>query len=102
MEWNHHDPRQEESAGDQSDTDNEDTKVVNSNAGRWTNQEHQAFLEALKLFGKNWSKVHKHIGTRTSAQTRSHAQKYFKKLERRGTMEALFELQVMNKKRASK
>ena len=32
------------------------------------------------MFGKNWNFVHQYVGTRTSAQTRSHAQKYFNKL----------------------
>lgn len=45
----------------------------NANAGRWTDEEHAKFLEALQLYGKNWNKVHKYVGTRTSAQTRSHA-----------------------------
>lgn len=36
-------------------------------------------MEALSLFGKNWRKVEDYIGTRTSAQARSHAQKYFGK-----------------------
>lgn len=58
------------------------------NSGRWTDEEHKKFLEAIKLFGKNWNKVHRHVGTRTSAQTRSHAQKYFNKLMKRGTKEA--------------
>ena len=53
------------------------------NAGRWTDEEHSKFLEALQLFGKNWNKVHRHVGTRTSAQTRSHAQKYFNKLQKK-------------------
>lgn len=54
-----------------------------TNAGRWTDEEHNKFLEALQLHGKNWNKVHKHVGTRTSAQTRSHAQKYFNKLTKK-------------------
>ena len=45
----------------------------NSKAGRWTDEEHERFLEALGKFGKNWNKVHRYVGTRTSAQTRSHA-----------------------------
>lgn len=36
---------------------------------------------ALKLFGKDWKKVEDHIGTRTGAQIRSHAQKYFLRIE---------------------
>ena len=42
-------------------------------AGRWTKDEHKCFLEALKLYGKNWKKVEEHVGTRTGAQIRSHA-----------------------------
>jgi len=57
-------------------------------AGRWTDEEHAKFLEALHLYGKNWNKVHRHVGSRTSAQTRSHAQKYFNKLMKKNTREA--------------
>ncbi len=49
-------------------------------SGRWTREEHEAFLEGLKEFGREWKKVAKRIPTRTSAQIRSHAQKYFAKL----------------------
>lgn len=51
-------------------------------AGRWTNEEHRAFLDGLKEFGREWKKVATRIPTRTSAQIRSHAQKYFAKLQR--------------------
>ena len=51
-------------------------------AGRWTPEEHQAFLEGLKIYGREWKKVADQIPTRTSAQIRSHAQKYFAKIER--------------------
>jgi len=34
------------------------------------------------MFGKNWKKVEEHIGTRSGAQIRSHAQKYFNRLEK--------------------
>jgi SHAQKYF class myb-like DNA-binding protein len=50
--------------------------------GRWTPQEHQSFLEGLKVFGREWKKVAARIPTRTSAQIRSHAQKYFSKMQR--------------------
>ena len=51
-------------------------------SGRWTDSEHQAFLKGLQLYGREWKKVASHIPTRTSAQVRSHAQKYFTKMQR--------------------
>ena len=51
-------------------------------AGRWTHDEHQAFLEGLRTCGREWKKVASLIPTRTSAQIRSHAQKYFAKVQR--------------------
>ena len=51
--------------------------------GRWTREEHFRFLEALKLFGKEWKHVQKHVGTRSSTQARSHAQKFFSKLDKK-------------------
>jgi SHAQKYF class myb-like DNA-binding protein len=48
-------------------------------SGRWTKEEHERFLEALKIHGKDWKKVQTYVGTRTTTQTRSHAQKYFAK-----------------------
>ena len=53
-----------------------------STSGRWSSGEHQAFLEGLNIHGREWKKVAQGIPTRTSAQIRSHAQKYFAKLAR--------------------
>lgn len=50
--------------------------------GRWNPEEHKRFVEALKLYGRNWKKVEEHVGTRDGTQVRSHAQKYFAKLEK--------------------
>ena len=35
------------------------------------------------MYGKDWKHVQEHVGTRTSTQARSHAQKFFQKLEKR-------------------
>lgn len=52
--------------------------------GRWTEEEHARFeegknckysLAAIALYHKDWKKVTAHVGTRISAQVRSHAQK---------------------------
>ena len=45
------------------------------NTGRWTKEEHTKFLEAIKIHGRDWKKVQDYVGTRTSTQARSHAQK---------------------------
>lgn len=46
-------------------------------SGRWTVKEHTKFLDAIKVYGKNWVKVSRYIGSRNSTQVRSHAQKHF-------------------------
>ena len=50
--------------------------------GRWTKEEHDAFLVGLQLYGKEWKKVAAKVKTRTVVQTRTHAQKYFQKLQK--------------------
>lgn len=50
--------------------------------GRWTEQEHQVFLQGLHTYGKQWKTIAGMIGTRTVVQVRTHAQKYFQKMER--------------------
>ena len=50
--------------------------------GRWTAAEHEAFLTGLKIYGREWKKVATCIPTRTAAQIRSHAQKFFAKVSK--------------------
>ncbi len=57
--------------------------AVDCNFGRWTDQEHQLFLEAIFLYGNEWKKVQQHIKTRNSTQARSHAQKFFINIKKR-------------------
>lgn len=49
----------------------------------WTPEEHQRFLEALQKYGpKDVKSISMHVGTRNATQVRTHAQKYFLRLER--------------------
>jgi SHAQKYF class myb-like DNA-binding protein len=50
--------------------------------GRWTDNEHEVFLEGLTKYGKQWKTIATLIGTRTVVQVRTHAQKYFQKMEK--------------------
>mmetsp|Transcript_23920 Transcript_23920/g.24149 ORF Transcript_23920/g.24149 Transcript_23920/m.24149 type:complete len:399 (+) Transcript_23920:87-1283(+) len=50
------------------------------NAGRWTNEEHDLFLEGLRIHGKGWKKIAMLIKSRSVIQVRTHAQKYFLKM----------------------
>ncbi|XP_004308049.1 PREDICTED: protein REVEILLE 6-like [Fragaria vesca subsp. vesca] len=55
----------------------------------WTEPEHDKFLEALQLFDRDWKKIEAFIGSKTVIQIRSHAQKYFLKVQKNGTSEHL-------------
>ncbi|KAE8727536.1 Protein REVEILLE 5 [Hibiscus syriacus] len=53
----------------------------------WPEQEHEKFLEALQLFDRDWKKIEAFVGSKTVIQIRSHAQKYFLKVQKNGTSE---------------
>ncbi len=45
--------------------------------GRWSDEEHKKFIEAIEKYGNVWTKVEAYVKTRSCAQIRSHCQKYF-------------------------
>lgn len=49
------------------------------NTGRWTDQEHEDFINGLRRYGKNWDMLAYSVKTRSATQVRSHAQKFFLK-----------------------
>ena len=59
--------------------------------GRWAHKEHEKFIlgnhinnhrKALSMYKRDWKKVETFIGTRSGAQIRSHAQKFFTRIEK--------------------
>ena len=58
------------------------TKTQPTNEGRWTDEEHRKFLEAYDAMvavdpaRRRWPNVAAAVGTRSTTQCRSHAQKY--------------------------
>jgi SHAQKYF class myb-like DNA-binding protein len=63
--------------------DNSITDPNNGKVGRWTEKEHTVFLEGLEKHGKQWRTLAAMIGTRSVVQVRTHAQKYFQKMEKK-------------------
>ncbi|KAF1332779.1 Myb-like dna-binding protein, partial [Globisporangium splendens] len=50
----------------------------------WTTEEHNRFLEGLEQFPSGpWKLIAAHVGTRTTRQTMTHAQRYREKIARR-------------------
>jgi len=48
------------------------------NGGRWTDEEHAAFLKGIKERGRSWKIVsEEYVKTRTPEQVRIHAQKHY-------------------------
>ena len=46
-------------------------------SGRWTDEEHQLFLQGLEQYGKIWKMIATLVKSRTIVQVRSHGQKHF-------------------------
>lgn len=75
---------------DSTDSNNGDVPE-NTTSGRWSVKEHDMFLQGLQKHGKGWKKIAEMIQTRNVVQVRTHAQKYFQKLERSKQQQLLSE-----------
>jgi len=48
--------------------------------GRWSAEEHELFIKGMRIHGRRWTKISEVVGTRSTVQVRSHAQKYEMKM----------------------
>jgi len=55
--------------------------VQQEGKGKWSKDERAAFIAGLELFGKKWTKISAHVGTRTPTQTRAFGRKYLSELQ---------------------
>ncbi|XP_061366679.1 protein REVEILLE 8-like [Gastrolobium bilobum] len=60
--------------------------TITKSRENWYEEEHDKFLEALQLFDRDWKKIEDFVGSKTVIQIRSHAQKYFLKVQKHGNI----------------
>ena len=53
----------------------------------WDDEEHERFLLAVRLHGKNWGEITKFVGTRSRQSVYSHAQKFRKRVLKEPNLE---------------
>ena len=61
---------------------NKSRKRVANKKGRWSTEEENLFEQGFLQHNRDWKKVQAVVRSRTLLQVRSHAQKYFMRLER--------------------
>lgn len=67
-----------------SSSDGDSASSLPTNGRAWTADEHNRFLAGLELYPSGpWKEIAAHVGTRTTRQTMTHAQKYREKIARR-------------------
>lgn len=60
-----------------------DSRAQGMRTGLWSVPEHNRFLQGVTMFPHGpWDRIAAYVGTRTTKQTRAHAQKYVQKIER--------------------
>nr|AFK46031.1 unknown [Medicago truncatula] len=74
------------SGGDASGKKVRKPYTITKSRESWSDEEHDKFLEALQLFDRDWKKIEDFVGSKTVIQIRSHAQKYFLKVQKNGTL----------------
>ena len=64
----------------EEEEEEEEEEKVGKRTGKWSDAEHQRFLDGMQMYGKDWLSVSKLIRTRDHKNVISHAQKFLVKL----------------------
>ncbi|KYQ90845.1 myb domain-containing protein [Tieghemostelium lacteum] len=92
-------PKHQKNESKLNDKDDSKSKLTRE---AWSKEQHNLFLRAVNLYDKDYKKIQEHVQTKTLAQVRSHAQKYFKKLQEQEGKSTIIPKPVYNLKRHTK
>lgn len=89
MNYNSNSPPGSPTSGSPPQQKSRKPYTITKQRENWTEEEHQKFLEALTLYDRDWKKIESFVGSKTVIQIRSHAQKYFLKVQKNNTGERI-------------
>uniref|UniRef100_A0A7S0ZJI2 HTH myb-type domain-containing protein n=1 Tax=Timspurckia oligopyrenoides TaxID=708627 RepID=A0A7S0ZJI2_9RHOD len=75
------------SGGDEKGRKTRKPYTITKHRENWTAEEHERFLDALRNFDRDWKKIEAYVGSKNVIQIRSHAQKWFLKVQKNKTGE---------------
>ena len=64
----------------------------------WSDGEHAKFIEAIRIYGKDWKKIEKHVGTKSYQQIVTHSKEFINKCKKNSEIEGSDLIHVLEQK----